>query len=135
MNDKITEFIYAASLQNRPKKLQNNVFVLFSPKRIKLRDQENCLFIHLNKLFLHAYFCRHLLKVNFAWKAINMSSKTTRTAFAMHTNSLTHHRKYILNCLIEVQTLFFQYAKKEELCFLTTLNDGVEELKVKYTKI
>ena len=29
---------------------------------------------------------------------------------------------------------FFSIFKKQELCFLTTLNNGVEELKVKQTK-
>ena len=40
MDDKIIEFIYDSSLQKRLKKLQNNVFVLYSPKRIKLRPGE-----------------------------------------------------------------------------------------------
>ena len=40
MSDKIIEFVYNSSLQKRPKKLQNNVFVLYLPKRIKLRPEE-----------------------------------------------------------------------------------------------
>ena len=36
MSVNIIEFIYNSSLQKRPKKLQNNVFVLYSPKRTKL---------------------------------------------------------------------------------------------------
>ena len=40
MDDKIIEFVYDSSLQKRLKKLQNNVFVLYSPKRIKLQPEE-----------------------------------------------------------------------------------------------
>ena len=40
MVDKIIELIYNSSLQKRPKKLQNNVFMLYFPKRIKLRPGE-----------------------------------------------------------------------------------------------
>ena len=39
MGDKIIEFIYDGSLQKRPKKLQN-IFLLYSSKRIKLRLRE-----------------------------------------------------------------------------------------------
>ena len=39
MDDKIIEFIYNSSWQ-KPKKLQNNLFVLHSPKRIKIRPEE-----------------------------------------------------------------------------------------------
>ena len=36
MVDKINEFIYNRSFQKRPKKLQNNVFVVYSLRSIKL---------------------------------------------------------------------------------------------------
>ena len=39
-----------------------------------------------------------------------------------------------INCLIEMQMLFFSICKKQGLCFVTTLNEGMKELKVKYTK-
>ena len=39
MDDKIIEFIYNSSWQ-KPKELQNNIFVLHSPKRIKIRPEE-----------------------------------------------------------------------------------------------
>ena len=51
MIDKIIEFIYEASFQKRPKKLQNHVFVLCSPKRIKPQPGE---FINVDmKLSIH----------------------------------------------------------------------------------
>ena len=40
MGDKIIEFIYDGSLQKGQEKFQKNVFVLYSPKRIKLRPGE-----------------------------------------------------------------------------------------------
>ena len=141
MSAKIIKFIYKASFEKQPKKLHNNVFVLYSPKRIKLRPGEvinvdrNCLSIYLKKLLQHAYFYQCLLKMDFVWKAINKCHQTTtKTTFAMRKNLLTRHGKYILNLLIEVQILFFSICKKQELCFCTILKDGVEELKVKHTK-
>ena len=53
MCDKITEFIYDGSLQKRHKKLQDNVFVLYLSKRIKLRPGE---FINVDmKLSVHTH--------------------------------------------------------------------------------
>ena len=45
VSDKIIEFIYDGGSQKGPKQLQNNVFVLYSPQRIKLRPGE---FKHVN---------------------------------------------------------------------------------------
>ena len=39
MSNKVIEFIYNKTLK-RPKKLQNNVFVLYSPPRIRLQPGE-----------------------------------------------------------------------------------------------
>ena len=44
-SDKIIKFIYNSGSQKGPKQLQNNVFVLYSPQRIKLRPGE---FKHVN---------------------------------------------------------------------------------------
>ena len=44
-SDKIIKFIYDSGSQKGPKQLQNNVFVLYSPQRIKLRPGE---FKHVN---------------------------------------------------------------------------------------
>ena len=39
MSSKVIEFIYDKTLK-RPKKLQNNVFVLYSPEKIRLQPAE-----------------------------------------------------------------------------------------------
>ena len=74
-------------------------------------------------------------KMDLEWKAFNISQQIT--TFATQINLLTHHRNCVLNWLIEVPISFFSTSKKQELSFLatsTTLNKGMEELKVNYSK-
>ena len=47
--------------------------------------------------------------MDFVLEAFDISQKIT--TFAMQTNPLTYHGKCILNWLIEVRILSFQYAK------------------------
>ena len=54
MGNKIIGFIYDGSLEKRPKKLQNNVFVLYLPKRIKLRPEFMKLSVHMPELIIAA---------------------------------------------------------------------------------
>ena len=114
MVDEIIELIYNSSLQKRPKKLQNNVFVLYFPKRIKLRPVEFInvdmkLPVRIPEEIIAACVLQHFVQMDFLWKAFNIFQQTT--TLAMLVSLLTYRGKYILNWLIEVQILFFQYAK------------------------
>ena len=62
------------------------------------------------QLLLHAYFYQNFEKMDFLWKGFNICQQTT-TTFEMLVSLLTNRGKYILNWLIEVQVLFFQYTK------------------------
>ena len=62
-------------------------------------------------------FTNTFTKIDFVWKAFNISQPTT-TTFAMQVNLLTYHGKYILKWLIEVRILFFQYTKDKSSAFL-----------------
>ena len=111
MGNKIIGFIYDGSLEKRPKKLQNNVFVWYLPKRIKLRPEFMKLSVRMPELIIATcIFYPHFVKMDFVGKAFNISQQTT---FAMLVSLLTYCRKYILNWLIEVQILFLQYAKNK----------------------
>ena len=67
-------------------------------------------------------------------KAFNISLQIA--IFAMRANLLTYHGKYVHFELVNrSRNIVFSKRKKQELFFLITLSEGMEELKVKYTKI
>ena len=128
------EFIYD-KLVRRPKKLlQNNVIVLFSPERIRLQPEKSkkldmMLSILLpNQLALPctllATFCEngtlhHILADN---NTININQPINlpwKLQFEPVNRSLN---------------TVFSIRKKQELAFIIPLNEGIEELRIKYTK-
>ena len=68
MTDKIIELIYSGRLQKQPMKLQKKAFVLYSPKRIKLRPGE---FINID-MKLSANTPQ---KTNIVWKFLSKFAK------------------------------------------------------------
>ena len=101
------------------KKLQNNVFVLYSPKRIKLRPGE---FINVDMelsvrmpqtiaaCVLLPTLCNASQLINLPWKMhFELVNRSMNNVFSMY--------------------------KRQELCFLTISTEGMDELKVKYGKM
>ena len=138
MDDKIIKFIYDSSLQKRPKKLQNNIFVLYLPKRIKLRPGE---FINVDMKLsvclpeqiivacvLLPTFCKNGLCIGSFWYI----SKDNNICNANQPVNLSW--KMYFELVNRSTNTVFSIRKRQELCFFTTLNDGAEELKVKYKK-
>ena len=125
-------------MQERPKKLQNNVFVLYSPKRIKLRPGE---FINVDMKLsvrlpeqtigacvLLLTLCKHRLCIE-SFQYISADNNICNANQPIMLPWKIHFE------LVNRSTnTVFSICKRQELSFLATLNDGAEELKVKYTK-
>ena len=141
MNDKIIEFIYDGSLQKWPKKLQNNVFVLYSSKRIKVQPGE---FINVDtKLSVHTpekiiaacILLRTLTKNELCMESYQyMSSNNNKNSVFNASQPIILPWKVHFELANRTTNTVFSIYKGQELSFLTTLNVGVEELKVRYTK-
>ena len=140
-SQKIIKFIYGGKERSpkRLKQLQNNVFVLYLPERTQLRLGEfkhvnmkvavrmpeqivaACVLLPMlskNGLKLESFqyisagknFCNANQPVNLPWRIhFDLVNRSTEGA---------------------ISTI----CKNQELCFITTLNKGVDKLKVKYTK-
>ena len=138
MVDKIIELIYNSSLQKRPKKLQNNVFMLYFPKRIKLRPGE---FINVDmklpvripeEIIAACVLLPTLCTNGLCMESFQYISANNNTCNASQPINLPW--KVHFELVNRSTNTIFSICKRQGLCFLTTLNDGVEQLKVKYTK-
>ena len=138
MGDKIIEFVYHDSLQKRPKNLQNNVFVLYSPKRIKLRKREimnvnKKLSVHMPEQIIAACVILPILcKNGLSMKSFQYISANSNICNAYQPINLPW--KVHFELVNRSTNSIFSTCKRQSLSFLTTLNDEVKELKVKHAK-
>ena len=117
---KIIEFIFDSSLQKQPKKFQNNVFVLHSPKRIKVRPGE---FINVD-MKLSVRMPQQIIAACVLLPTLCNASQLINLPWKIHFELVNRSMNTV-----------FSICKRQELCFLTISTEGMEELKVKYRKM
>ena len=133
---KIVEFIYDKTIKS-PKRLWNNVFVIYSPERIRLQPGENgkldmkVLIFPPNQIIfgctLLPTFCENGLKLE--------------NSFYILTDNNTNNLNQPINLPWRLQfelvnrsiNTTFLIRKRKEIGYVTSLNKGLDELKVKYT--
>ena len=119
------EFIYDKS-KRRPKKLQNNVFVLLSSERIRLQPGES------KKLDMkHAHSYQRYAKKDSNWKTV-IKFRQIITQLNQHVNLPWKLQFELVNRSLNTVS---SIRKKQELAFITPLNEGIEELRIKNMKI
>ena len=138
MDYKNIQFIYNSSLEKQPQKLQNKVFVWYSLKRIKLRPGE---FINIDvkwsvclpeQIIAACVLLPTLCKNVLCMESFQYISTYTNICNANQLINLPW--KVHFELVNRSTNTVFSICKRQELCFLTTLNDWAEELKFKYTK-
>lgn len=137
MGEKSFEFLYDKTLK-QPKRLQNNLFVLYLSERIKVQPGENKkiemkLSICLPQQIITACallpsFSENGLKVE---NCHHISTGNNMMNFNQPINSPWKLKFDLVN---RSNNTTFSTRKKQELAFILQLNEGLEQLNVKYTK-
>ena len=125
-------------MTRRPRKLENNVFVLNTPERILLKPGETQIIkmkikIHLSKNSVGCCTLLQTFSVN-VLKLLNSQhiSRETNTANLCQPVDLPWY--LTLEIFNQNINTIFQINKKQELGFFHILNDGVEEIRYIYKK-
>ena len=134
MNGNI-EFIYDKTIK-RPKRLQNNVFVLHSPERIKIQPGEFKKIdmkrsTHLRENIITT--CLLFLSEN-GLKLDNSQYISTENNIVNLNQSLNLPWKLQLDTVYRSLNFTFSIRKKQEIGFIVPLNEGINRIQVKYTK-
>ena len=132
MNEKNLKFIYDKSIR-RPKRLQNNVFVLFLPERIRLQPGEVKKINMKLKIRLQQNLvdCCTLLQTfsDYGIKLLNSQHILSDS----NTASLNQPIDLSLNLVLKVfnrnMNNIFQLKKKQEVGLFVILNDRGEEIR------
>ena len=138
----IVKFYYRNSTR-RPKRLENNVFVIYSPERIKLQTGEKryvniCVKIHFSKNIEGS--CRILYSLsNYGLKSLN--SNTISQEINSNIDNFLTVDKNNLPPWILVFELFnksftetHQIRKRQEIGYFFITNDRGKEIDFKYVK-
>ena len=122
----------------RPQRLRNYVFVLYSPERARLQSGETAkvdikLPIHPpNQIFfgytLLSIFCENGLKLENCFD-ISAGNNTMNLI-----QPINLPWKLQLELVIRSLSTTFSICKRQEIACITSLNEGLDELKVKYIK-
>ena len=133
---KIVEFIYDKMIK-RPKRLWNNVFVLYLPERIRLQPGETAkLDVKIsicppNQIIfgctLLPIFCKNGLKLE---NCFHISADNNTMNLNQPINLPSKLQVELVN---RRSNTTFSIRKRQEVGFIT-LNEGLDKLKVKYTK-
>ena len=134
MNGNI-EFIYDKTIK-RPKRLQNNVFVLHSPEGIKIQPGEFKKIdmkrsTHLRENIITT--CLLFLSEN-GLKLDNSQYISTENNIVNLNQSLNLPWKLQLDTVYRSLNLTFSIRKKQEIGFIVPLNEGINRIQMKYTK-
>ena len=134
---KIVEFIYDKMIK-RPKRLWNNVFVLYLPERIRLQPGETAkLDVKIsicppNQIIfgctLLPIFCKNGLKLE---NCFHISADNNTMNLNQPINLPWKLQFKLVNRSLKAT---FSIRKRQEIVYITSLNEGLDELKVKYTK-
>ena len=133
MNGNI-EFTYDKTIK-RPKRLQNNVFVLYSPKRIKTQPGEfknMKLSTHLRENIITT--C--LLLPSFSENGLKLENSQY---ISMENNIINLNQSLNLPWKLQLDTAnssmnSFSIRKKQEIGFIIPLNEGINRIQVKCKK-
>ena len=138
----IIKFYYQKSTR-RPRKLENNVFVIYSPERIKLLPGEKIILNTGIKIDLPKNIeasCKILYSLsNYGLKLLN--SNTISQEFNLNIdNSLSNRENNLLSWILIfelfnksfIQTL--QIRKRQEIGYFFITNDRGKEIDFKYVK-
>ena len=135
---KIVEFIYS-NMTKQSKKLQNNVFVLFSPERILLQPGEpikadmKLSMLLPNQIILACTllptFCKNGLKLE---NCYHILADNNTTNFNQPKNLPLKLQFELVNRSMNTT---LSICKRLEIIYITSLNEELEQLEVKYAKI
>ena len=139
----IVKFYYD-KMTRRPKRLENNVFVLYSPQRIKLQPGESITInmgvkINLSKNIEGSCTILHSLS-NYGLKLLN--SNTISQKYNSNIDNFLNHDVDNLPPWILTFELFnksftqtLQIRKKQEIGYFFITNDRGKEIDFKYMKV
>ena len=137
MNGEAVEFIYDKSV-HRPKRLENNVFVLYTPERVRLKPGEIKTIKTKVKMRLpkNLIGCCTLLKTfsDDGIKLVNsqhISSESNTTNLSQPADLPWYLTLKIFN---QNMNTIFQLNKKQEVGFFHIVNDGGKEIRHIYKK-
>ena len=142
--DRTVEFIYDRTTR-RPRRLKNNVFVLYGPKIIRIQPGEKINIDMKRKIRMHKNIvgsCMLLQSFDKNWiKLLNLQHISSEANIAINQNYPDQQRgdlppSWILTLEIFNRNLntIFQLKKKKENGFFVILNEGGEEIKHRYKK-
>ena len=138
-SQKIIKFIYGKGSPKCPKQLQNSVFVLYSSERIKLQPGE---FKHVN-MKVAVRMPEEIVAVGILLPTLSKNGLKLENSQNISADNNICNANQPVNLpwkihfdLVNRSTsgAIFTIFKNQELMFLTTLNEGMEKLKVKYMK-
>ena len=134
---KIVEFIYD-KITKHPKRLWNNVFVIFSPERIRLQPGENAkidmkVSIYLaNQIFFACTLLPTCCKNGLKLESCFYNSAGDNTNNLNQPINLPWKLQFkLVNRSLNTTLLI---CKRKQIAYITSINEGLNELKVKYTK-
>ena len=130
--------LFTIVCKNHQKISKQRFCILFTPNRFKLRPGE---FINVNMKLLvripEQIIAACVLLPTLDKNGLRMASNQYISADNNICNTnlpINLPWKVHFDLVNRSTNTVFSICKKQELCFLTTLNKGMEELKVKYTK-
>ena len=137
MSNRFIEFIYDKTLK-RPKKLRNIVFVLYSPERIRLQPGElKNVDMKLSIRLQNEIIATCVLLPSFSKNGLDLE-KCQYISVDNNINNLNQPINLLRKLQLELvdrnmNTCLFN-TQETGNWFITTLNEGLEQLEVKYTK-
>ena len=145
--NRTVEFIYDRTVR-RPRRLQNNVFVLYSPKRIRIQPGKKInidmkLKIRMHKNIVGSCMLLQTFDQN-GIKLLNSQHISSEANIAINQNYPDNDQQqrddlpppWILTLEIFNRNMntIFQLRRKQEIGFFVILNDGGEEIRHRYKK-
>ena len=142
--NRTVEFIYNRTTR-RPRRLKNNVFVLYSPKRFRIQAGEKInidmkLKIRMQKNIVGSCTLLQTFEEN-GIKLLNSQHISSEANIAFNQNYPDQQRddlppSWILTLEIfnRKMNVIFQLKKKQEIGFFAILNDRGEEIRHRYKK-
>ena len=137
MSETFVEFTYDKTLK-QPKRIQNNMFALYSSEKIKTKPEES------NKIDMKLSICLPEQTVT-TWILLptfrKNGLKLENCQYISKDNSIINCNqplnlswKLQLDLLNRSMNTNFSIRQKLEIAFIVPLNKGLNQLKVKYTK-
>ena len=137
MSRKVIKFIYDRTTR-RPRWLENNIFILYTPERIRLKPGETQIIkmkikIHLMKNSVGCCTLFQTFSVR-GLKLLNSQHISAETSTANLCQPVDLPWYLTLEIFNQNRNTIFQINQRQELGFFHILNDGSEEIKHIYKK-